>query len=213
MDDQVETDANSLPSASSQNGNGLKPKPVNRILGDCPRLPIRGDFEFTALLNGGFTRRKQWQFVLWSGEQGLRQQRSFFRRARDAGIKRFPADLLLAFFRPVLPTGGALLEREALIDRRFEVINSGDFNFCGNAVFARANLFIDVGPAAAIIEFKMDLQAAVRIARGAFIPGFVARENEGVAGGGGIVRCGSSSDLAMGQSTATSEREEDTAFS
>jgi hypothetical protein len=91
-----------------------------------------------------------------------------------------------------------LLQREPLIDRRFEVVNARDFNFDRNAIFAGDNLLIDVGPAAAIVEFKMNLQASVRIARGAFIACFVAGQDEGVAGGRGVCRCGRS-NLAIGE--------------
>ena len=108
---------------------------------------------------------------------------TFFSCAGDADIKCLASDLLLSFFRPVFPTRDALLERELLFHRRFEIVHAGNFDLDGNAVFAGDDLLIDVGPAAAVVEFKMDLQAAIRIASGALKTGFVAGQSKRVAGG------------------------------
>ena len=77
MEDQVETEAKNFAICIQPERERAKTQAVNGILGDRPRLPIGVDLEFTALLNGGFARRKQWQLVSWSGEQSLRQQGTF----------------------------------------------------------------------------------------------------------------------------------------
>ena len=86
-----------------------------------------------------------------------------------------------------------------LIYGRLEIVNAGNFDIDGNSVFTGDDLLIDVGPAAAVIELKMDLQASVRIARGALKPGLIAGQNKRVPAGLGGLRRGSRSSLGLRQ--------------
>jgi hypothetical protein len=93
--DQVETDAKSWPSESSQNEYGLKPKPLIAYwltVRDWPLALIR-----VHGTNGGFAG-KQCQLVLWSGEESV-PALLFLRPTGDAHIKALPVTFFCPFPR------------------------------------------------------------------------------------------------------------------
>ena len=138
-----------------------EPEPFDQIRGHVPLVRAFADVQLVGALDARLARGQQRHALPRRFQQGVREPAELFRQALRAEIERAAGELLLARLGAVLPARDAIREREALRDRRLDVVDAVHLDRDRHAGGIESHARGELRPAAAIVELVAQAARAV----------------------------------------------------